>query len=146
MPNGRLNWRTPAIDDQACGKTLDGPDLADFLRTPLADLGGILPLDLAEGNSTGLGLAQEALRQFAESRHAERVATEWRSKLDSEAWELFGDRAARVVRQSVDGKLDGRPPLIYCRDERTFRVALGVLHWMRKRCNRLSSTSVCTPS
>ncbi|WP_292635463.1 hypothetical protein, partial [Mesorhizobium sp.] len=111
-------------------KTLEGPDLTDFLCTPLSDQGGILPLDLAEGNFTGLGLAEEALRKFAQSRHAERVATECRSKLESEARELFGDRAARIVRQSVDGKLDGRPPLIYCRDERSFRVALGVLHWI----------------
>jgi len=28
----------------------------------------------------------------------------------------------------VDGKLDGRPPLIYCRDERS--AALGVLQWI----------------
>ncbi|MER9307624.1 hypothetical protein [Mesorhizobium sp. M0496] len=111
-------------------QTLDGPDLADFLRTPLADQDGVLPLDLAERNFAGLRLAEEALSKFAQSQHAERVATEWRSKLDSEARELFGDRAARIVRQSVDGKLDGRPPLIYCRDERTFRVALGVLHWI----------------
>ncbi|AZO68024.1 hypothetical protein [Mesorhizobium sp. M6A.T.Cr.TU.016.01.1.1] len=111
-------------------QTLDVPDLADFLRTPLADQGGILPLDLAEGNFAGFGLAEEALSKFAQTRHAERVAAEWRSRLDSEARELFGDRAARIVRQSVDGKLDGRPPLIYCRDERTFRVALGVLHWI----------------
>lgn len=111
-------------------QTLDVPDLADFLRTPLADQGGILPLDLAEGNSAGFRLAEEALSKFAQSRHAERVAAEWRSRLDNEARELFGDRAARMVRQSVDGKLDGRPPLIYCRDERTFHVALGVLHWI----------------
>ncbi|RWB39794.1 MAG: hypothetical protein EOQ46_26550 [Mesorhizobium sp.] len=111
-------------------QTLDGPDLADFLRTPLADQGGILPLELAERNFAGLRLAEEALSKFVQSRHAERVATEWRSKLDSEARELFGDRAARIVRQSVDGKLNGRPPLIYCRDERTFRAALGVLHWI----------------
>ncbi|PTE06576.1 hypothetical protein [Mesorhizobium helmanticense] len=66
-------------------QTLDGTGLADFLRTPLADQGGILPLDLAEGNATGLGLAEEALSKFAQSRHAEHVATVWRSKLDSEA-------------------------------------------------------------
>lgn len=111
-------------------QTLDVPDLADFLRTPLADQGGILPLDLAEENFAGFTLAEEALSKFAQSRHAERVAAEWRSRLDSEARELFGDRAARIVRQAVDGKLDGRPPLIYCRDERTFLAALGVLHWI----------------
>ncbi|WP_179294521.1 hypothetical protein [Mesorhizobium sp. WSM3879] len=49
---------------------------------------------------------------------------------DDEAKKLFGDGAARIVRQAVDGKLDGRPPLIYCRDERTFLAALGVLQWI----------------
>jgi LmbE family N-acetylglucosaminyl deacetylase len=111
-------------------QTLDGQDLADFLCTPLADQGGILPLDLAERSFADLGLAEKALRKFAQSRHAERVATEWRSKLNEEARKLFGDRAARVVRQPVDGRLDGLPPLIYCRDEGTFRAVLGVLHWI----------------
>lgn len=113
-------------------EALDGPDRMDFLRTALADQDGILPLDLAERNSFGLEQAEEALRKFAESRHTERVATEWRSKLDDEARKLFGEAAARVMRQPVDGKLDGHPPLIYCRDERTFRIALGVLHWMAR--------------
>jgi hypothetical protein len=109
---------------------LKGEDLADFLSTPLAYHDGLLPLDLAERRFTDLGLAEEALRKFAQARRAERVATEWRSRLDEEAKKLFGDRAARTVRQPVDGKLDGRPPLIYCRDERTFHAALGVLRWI----------------
>ncbi|MEI5676686.1 hypothetical protein AAAK29_00105 [Mesorhizobium sp. CCNWLW179-1] len=75
-------------------------------------------------------MAEEALRNFAQARRTDRVATEWRSKLDGEARKLFGDSAARVVRQPVDGKLDGRPPLIYCRDERTYQAALGVLRWI----------------
>ncbi|MDF3154051.1 hypothetical protein P3C58_18905 [Mesorhizobium sp. XAP10] len=113
-------------------EALDGQDRIDFLRTPLADQNGTLPLDLAERNSAGLEQAEEALRTFAQSLRAERVAKEWRSKLDDEATKLFGETATRVVRQAVDGKLDGRPPLIYCRDERTFRIALGVLHWMAR--------------
>ncbi|MER9064145.1 hypothetical protein [Mesorhizobium sp. M0698] len=111
-------------------QALDDQDRADFFRTPLADQSGILPLDLAETNYTGLGLAEEALRRFAQTRRLERVAAEWRSKLEDEARKLFGDGAARVVRQTVDGKLDGRPPLIYCRNESTFRTALGVLQWI----------------
>lgn len=111
-------------------QALDEMDRADFFRTPLADHGGILPLDLAERSYSDLGAAEEILRKFAQVRRSEHVATEWRSKLDDEARKLFGDSAARIVRQSVDGKLDGRPPLIYCRDERTFRAALGVLRWI----------------
>lgn len=111
-------------------QALDTQDRADFLCTPLVDHGGIVPLDLAERSFGDLELAEQALRKFAKSRHAERVATEWRSKLNEEARNLFGDRAARIVRQQVDGRLDGRPPLIYCRDDRTFRAALGVLHWI----------------
>ncbi|MER8607342.1 hypothetical protein NKH48_27165 [Mesorhizobium sp. M1233] len=111
-------------------QALDDQDRANFFRTPLADQSGILPLDLAETNYTGLGLAEEALRRFAQTRRLERVAAEWRSKLEDEARKLFGDGAARVVRQTVDGKLDGRPPLIYCRNESTFRTALGVLQWI----------------
>lgn len=76
------------------------------------------------------GLAEEALTRFAQTRRLERVAAEWRSKLEDEAKKLFGDGAARVVRQTVDGKLDGRPPLIYCRNEHTFRASLGVLQWI----------------
>jgi hypothetical protein len=111
-------------------QTLDEHDRADFYRTPLGDHGGILPLNLTERNYTDLGLAELALRRFAQTRRSERVAAEWRSKLEDEARELFGDGAARVVRQSVDGKLNGQPPYIYCQDERTFRVALGVLQWI----------------
>lgn len=111
-------------------QVLDEQDRADFFRTPLADQSGILPLDLAERNYADLGLAEEALRRFSKTRRSERVAAEWRSKLEDEAIKLFGDGAARVVRQTVDGKLDGRPPLIYCRDERTFRAALDVLQWI----------------
>lgn len=103
---------------------------ADFFRTPLADQDGILPLDLAERNYTDLGLAEETLRKFAQTRRSERVAAEWRSKLEDEAGKLFGDGSARVVRQSVDGKLKGLPPLVFCRDERTFRTALSVLKWI----------------
>jgi hypothetical protein len=105
-------------------------DRADFFRMPLFDHGAILPLDLAERSYTNLRLVEEALRRFAQTRRSERMAAEWRSKLDDEAKKLFGDGAARIVRQTVDGKLDGRPPLIYCRDERTFRVALAVLQWI----------------
>lgn len=111
-------------------QALDEKDRVDFFRTPLTDQGGILPLDLAERSFTDLGVAEEILRKFAQVRPSERVAAEWRAKLDDEARKLFGDSAARIVRQSVDGKLDGRPPLIYCRDERTFRAALGVLQWI----------------
>lgn len=111
-------------------QALDEQDRADFFRMPLPDHGAILPLDLAERSYTNLGLAEEALRRFAQTRRSERMAAEWRSKLDDEAKKLFGDGAARIVRQTVDGKLDGRPPLIYCRDERTFRVALAVLQWI----------------
>lgn len=109
---------------------LEEPDLGDFLRTPLADHGGILPLDLAEASSASLGLAEKALTDFAQFRDAERIATKWRSQLEKDAERLFGDRAARITRQSVDGKLDGRPPLIYCRNEATYRAALAVLHWI----------------
>jgi hypothetical protein len=109
---------------------LDDQDRADFFRTTLAHHSGILPLDLAERNYADLGLAEEALRRFARTRRSERLAAEWRSKLEDEARKLFGDGAARVVRQSVDGKLDGRPPLIYCWDERTYHSALGVLQWI----------------
>lgn len=111
-------------------QALDEQDRADFFRTPLPDRGAILPLDLAERSYTDLGLAEEALRTFARTRRSERMAAEWRSKLYDEAKQLFGDGAARVIRQTVDGKLDGRPPLIYCRDERTFRAALAVLQWI----------------
>ncbi|MER9578652.1 hypothetical protein NKI78_23920 [Mesorhizobium sp. M0400] len=111
-------------------QALDEQDRADFFRTPLADQSGVLPLDLAERNHTDLGLAEEALTRFAQTRRLERAAVEWRSKLEDEARKLFGDGAARVVRQTVDGKLDGRPPLIYCQNERTFRAALGVLQWI----------------
>lgn len=113
-------------------RTLNGADFTDFLRTPLANQGGTLPLDLADRDIVGFALAEQALREFAQRRFTERIATQWRSKLEGEAKELFGDRAARVVRQTVDGKLDGRPPLIYCRDERTFQIALGVLHWVAR--------------
>lgn len=111
-------------------QALDEQDRADFFRTPLAHHSGILPLDLAERNYADLGLAEEALRRFARTRRSERLAAEWRSKLEDEARKLFGDGAARVVRQTVDGKLDGRRPLIYCRDERTYQAALGVLQWI----------------
>jgi hypothetical protein len=111
-------------------QALDDQDRADFFRTTLAHHSGILPLDLAERNYADLGLAEEALRRFARTRRSERLAAEWRSKLEDEARKLFGDGAARVVRQSVDGKLDGRPPLIYCWDERTYHSALGVLQWI----------------
>jgi hypothetical protein len=109
---------------------LDEQDRADFFRTPLAGQSELLPLDLAERNYADFGLAEEALRKFAQTRRSERVAAEWRLRLEDEATKLFGDGAARVVRQTVDGKLDGRPPLIYCRDERTFRAALAVLQWI----------------
>ena len=111
-------------------QALDEQDRADFFRTPLADQNGILPLDLAERSYTDLGLAEEAVRRFGQTRRSERVAAEWRSMLEDEARKLFGDGAVRVVRQTVDGKLDGRPPLIYCRDERTFRIAAAVLRWI----------------
>lgn len=112
------------------GQSLDEQDRADFFRTPLADQGGILPLDLAEKSSADFGIAEEVLMRFAKTRRTERVAAEWRLRLDDEAKKLFGDGAARIVSQAVDGKLDGRPPLIYCRDERTFLAALGVLQWI----------------
>ncbi|PBB39714.1 MULTISPECIES: hypothetical protein [Mesorhizobium] len=85
---------------------------------------------LAERSSADFGIAEEVLMRFAKTRRTERVAAEWRLRLDDEAKKLFGDGAARIVRQAVDGKLDGRPPLIYCRDERTFLAALGVLQWI----------------
>lgn len=111
-------------------QVLDNRDRADFFRTPLDEHNGILPLDFAERNYIDFGLAEEAVRRFAQTRRSERVAAEWRSKLENEAGKLFGDGAARVIRQTVDGKLDGRPALIYCRDERTFQVALAVLKWI----------------
>lgn len=111
-------------------QVLDDRDRADFFRTPLAEQNGILPLDLAERNYTDFELAEEAVRRFAQTRRSERIAAEWRSKLEHEAGKLFGDGAARVIRQTVDGKLNGRPPLIYCRDERTFQIALAVLNWI----------------
>lgn len=113
-------------------RTLNDADLTEFFRTPLAEQGGILPLDLAERSVADFELAEKALGEFAQARLAERVATRWRSKLVKEAEELFGRRAARVVRQTIDGKLDERPPLVYCRDETTFRTARGVLHWMAR--------------
>lgn len=111
-------------------RDIDEADRGDWYRTPLVEHGGLLPLDLAEQSAKGLATAEAALKVFANERRRDRYIALHRERLLEFATQLFGDQAARVVRQPIDRKLGGLPPLIYCRDERTLQEAIVTLQWL----------------
>ncbi|RXT42855.1 hypothetical protein B5V01_21735 [Mesorhizobium erdmanii] len=110
-------------------KLFGGSEL-EWLKTPNERLEGRTPLEAAARGVHGLAMAKEILHQIERQRHTEfehaaeiqrhrdRLTRDAQTRLRSAAHSFLRDRSEDT---------DNLPPIIYCKDEKTYRVALKAL-------------------
>ncbi|WP_189644416.1 competence protein CoiA family protein [Mesorhizobium sp. M9A.F.Ca.ET.002.03.1.2] len=115
---------------------LTGPDLGAFLNTKRDDLNGMTPLEAAEDSESGLTKARDQLSALVRQRR-EQVEADAERKLYQE--KIIADAKQSLSAKDVETFLNGRDddlgrttPLLYVRDDATYRKAQGKLaEWQR---------------
>ncbi|KAA3448060.1 hypothetical protein C7I87_24290 [Mesorhizobium sp. SARCC-RB16n] len=116
---------------------LNGPDLGTFLNTKRDDLSGMTPLEAVEDSESGLTRARDALSELVRQR-ASAAEADAERKLYQEM--ITADAVRSLPPEHVDAFLNGRDddlgrttPLLFAKDENTYRNALKKLsEWQRE--------------
>ncbi|TIT19134.1 MAG: DUF2384 domain-containing protein [Mesorhizobium sp.] len=111
-------------------KLFGSSELDEWLKTPNERLEGRTPLEAGARRVHGLAMVKEILNQIERQRHteAERAAEIQRHRdgLTRDAQTHLRSAAHSFLRDRNEDT-DNLPPVIYCRDEKTYRVALRAL-------------------
>ena len=106
-------------------KLFGGSELDEWLRTPDERLEGRTPPEAGARGVHGLAMVKEILHQIERQRHteAERAAEiqRHRDRLTRDAQTHLRSAAHSFLRDRNEDT-DNLPPVIYCRDEETYRV------------------------
>ncbi len=118
-------------------KELSGPDLGAFLNTKRDDLSGMTPLEAAEDSEPGLSRARNVLSELVRQRARQAEADAERKRYQEK---ITADAKRSLQAEHVDAFLNGRDddlgrttPLLFAKDENTYRKALKKLsEWQRE--------------
>ncbi|PAQ08137.1 hypothetical protein CIT26_19445 [Mesorhizobium temperatum] len=118
-------------------QALTGPAIGEFLNTKRADLGGMTPVESAEDSEVGLSRARELLSNLVRQREdeAEDAAERqlYREKITADAKRTLSAGNVESFLNARDDDLGRMTPLLYVRDEDTYRKALVKLsQWERE--------------
>lgn len=118
-------------------KTLSGPELGEFLNTKHNDLKGMTPLEAAEDSETGLNRARDLLsnraRQQAQEAEAAAEQKRYRDEIIGEAKRRLGADLCAAFLNGRDDEFGRLTPLVFVKDDRSYRKALGKLtEWERE--------------
>ncbi|MER8861579.1 MULTISPECIES: competence protein CoiA family protein [unclassified Mesorhizobium] len=104
---------------------LSGPNLGAFLNAKRDDLSGMSPLEAAEDSESGLTKARGALSaDVKRKRYQEKITADTKQSLSAKHVDAFLN--------GRDDDLERTTPLLYVRDDATYRKALGKLaEWQR---------------
>lgn len=116
---------------------LTGPDLGTFLNTKRADLNGMTPLEAAEDSESGLTKARDRLsalvRQRREQAEVDAERRRYQVKITADAKQSLSAKHVDTFLNGRDDDLGRTTPLLYVRDDATYRKALGKLaEWLRE--------------
>lgn len=114
----------------AAGREFENPTA--WLATPLPDLGGKTPSELAADGAEGLRKAQAVIAQAREDREAEERADQRRKanvrRLEDEAYHrILRQDLAKLWLNSSNKDLGGLTPVEACKDENSLKQVLEVL-------------------
>ena len=118
-------------------KELSGLDFGDFLTTKRDDLSGMTPLESAEDSEIGLNRARNVLsdlvRQRAREAGAEAERKRYQIKITAEAKRSLPPEHVDAFLNGRDDDLGRTTPLLFVKDDSTYRKALGKLsEWRRE--------------
>ncbi|MCA0050632.1 competence protein CoiA [Mesorhizobium sp. B283B1A] len=104
---------------------LSGPNLGAFLDAKRDDLSGMTPLEAAEDSESGLTKARGVLSaEVQRKRYQEKITADAKQSLSAKHVDTFLN--------GRDDDLERTTPLLYVRDDATYRKALGKLaEWQR---------------
>lgn len=116
---------------------LSGPGLGAFLNTKRDDLSGMTPLEAAEDSESGLARARSMLSDLVRQRASVADADAERKRYQQM---ITADAMRSLPPEHIDAFLNGRDddlgrttPLLFARDEDTYRKALKKLsEWQRE--------------
>nr|WP_320233853.1 competence protein CoiA family protein [Mesorhizobium sp. MSK_1335] len=115
---------------------LTGPDLGAFLNTKRDELNAMTPLEAAEDSEPGLTKARDQLsalvRQRREQAEADAERKLYQEKIIADAKQALSAKDVETFLNGRDDDLGRTTPLLYVRDDPTYRKAQGKLaEWQR---------------
>lgn len=118
-------------------KELSGPNLGNFLNTKRDDLSGMTPLESAQDSETGLNRARNVLfdlvRQRAREAEADAERKRYQEKITADARRSLPPEHADTFLNGRDDDLGRTTPLLFAKDDSTYRKALKKLsEWQRE--------------
>lgn len=118
-------------------KDLKNSDLGNFLNTKRADLSGMTPLESAEDSESGLSRARnvlsDLLRQRAREAEADAERKRYQEKITADAKRSLPPEHVDTFLNGRDDDLGRTTPLLFAKDEGTYRRALKKLsEWQRE--------------
>jgi hypothetical protein len=118
-------------------KELSGSDLRNFLNTKRDDLSGMTPLESARDSETGLNRARNVLsdlvRQRAREAEADAERKRYQEKITADAKRSLPPEDADAFLNGRDDDLGRTTPLLFAKDDSTYRKALKKLsEWQRE--------------
>ncbi len=109
-------------------KELSRTDLGNFLNTKRDDLSGMTPLESAEDSETGLNRARNLLADLVRQRTREAEASaarkHYQEKITADAKRCLSPEHVDVFLNGRDDDLGRTTPLLFAKDEGTYRKAL----------------------
>jgi hypothetical protein len=107
---------------------LEGSELDAWLNAPHLDLEGRTPLEAAYRGYHSAGKAREILFAIERQKQAENdrsvEATFWRDKLRKTVSQRLREDEAKAFLNDRDEGYDRATAIVFCRDERTYRIVL----------------------
>ncbi|MDX8500236.1 competence protein CoiA family protein [Mesorhizobium sp. VK4C] len=124
-----VDWILAELPDEErgnmTGDELSGLYFGAFLSTKRDDLGGMTPLEAAEDSESGLTKARSVLSVDVERRR-------YQGKITSDAKQSLPAEHVDAFLNGRDDDLARTTPLLYVRDDTTYRKALGKLaEWQK---------------